>query len=334
MADISQITLPSGTTYDIKDTVARAGIASGGTFIIAWAGTSDPSSAEAKAKIPAGVVVKYGNNAERTGTLEASADTLKKFYLVKATDQSSNQEALDIYDEYVTVDNGENANPRYSWEKIGDTQVKLTAMVTNVTLNKQTSSVIGTDSTFTITQPVFKVTPNTTYIKTSPSQKKLQTTSLYGVKSGNNSTTTASKATAATNQTTVSGLTNSTNNSDLLADCSVSGEVLTIKAKKISTQTTTQFTFSDVTVPIRADEATTVADGTLVATSVTTNVGDTLMTGVSLATDESNATGRVQVATGTQVTASQTTNVGVAWNNKDAQTVLNNSTSLTVSHPN
>jgi hypothetical protein len=81
MADISQITLPSGTTYDIKDTVARAGVSSGGTFVIAWAGNSAPTVAN----IPKDVVVRYGNT-DYTGTKVASANDLKKFFLVAAKD--------------------------------------------------------------------------------------------------------------------------------------------------------------------------------------------------------------------------------------------------------
>ena len=55
MADISKITLPSGTTYNIKDEVAREAIAGGVSFIVAWDGASTP----VPANIPAGVVVTY-----------------------------------------------------------------------------------------------------------------------------------------------------------------------------------------------------------------------------------------------------------------------------------
>lgn len=51
MPDISKITLPSGTTYDIKDSVVREAIAGGVSFIIAWDGTGTPTVAN----IPAGV---------------------------------------------------------------------------------------------------------------------------------------------------------------------------------------------------------------------------------------------------------------------------------------
>ena len=68
MADISQITLPNGVTYDIKDTVARNMISGGVSFIIAWDGNSTP----VPANIPAGVTVTYNGNIY-TGTLSANS---------------------------------------------------------------------------------------------------------------------------------------------------------------------------------------------------------------------------------------------------------------------
>lgn len=149
MADISKITLPSGNTYDIKDAVAREAIAGGVSFIIAWDGNSTP----VVANIPNGVKVVY-NDVEYTGTL--SAETTGSgahaepgaFYLVKsATDPSS--QILDKYDEYVPV----GTTGSKTWEKIGDTEINLTDVVTGVTLSKSTDTAIGTDSTFTVTQP-------------------------------------------------------------------------------------------------------------------------------------------------------------------------------------
>ena len=344
MPDISQITLPSGTTYDIKDAAARAAI--NGTFTIAWNGTSTPVVED----IPAGVTVKY-NSTNYTGTKVADGTTLGSFYLVKAPSQGDNQETLDIYDEYVTVKNGNN----YFWEKIGDTQIKLTAVLTDVTLDKKTANVIGASSTFSITQPAFKVTPSSTYIKTTTSKEtvlkgvtksrsKLQTGTVIGVKSN---TTTASKATESTSQTTVKGLKASTSNADLLANCSVTGEVLTIGAKQLDTQTTTQFTFSDVTVPIKNDSASTFANGSLVSESVTTNVGDivvadvstpntdkiSMVSGVGLTTDATSGDGKVQVATNDQITPTLTTQVSIGWDSKDQQTVLMNTTDVVKSRP-
>ena len=142
MADISKITLPSGNTYDIKDATAREMISGGISFIIAWDGTSTPVAAD----IPAGVVVTY-NGTNYTGTLDADDATAGAFYLIKSTTQAGS--ILDVYDEYVPV----GTTGTKTWEKIGDTQLDLTDVVTDVSLSKSTDTVIGSDATFTITQP-------------------------------------------------------------------------------------------------------------------------------------------------------------------------------------
>ena len=150
MPDISKIRLPgSNTDYDIKDAVARQMISGGVTFIIAWDGASTP----VVANIPEGVVVKYnGTNYTGTLTAETTGDDphaqAGAFYLVKSSTAPSG-ETLDVYDEYVPVGV---AGAKF-WEKIGDTQLNLTDVVTGVSLSKQTDTVIGTDATFTITQP-------------------------------------------------------------------------------------------------------------------------------------------------------------------------------------
>lgn len=377
MADISQIKMPNNEIYNIKDTVARQSIAGNGTFVIAWAGTSDPSTDAAKALIPAGVKVKYGNNAQREGTLAASADTLKKFYLVKSS-TLPDSETLDIYDEYVTVQGGTTSSPTYSWEKIGDTQIKLSQVVTNVELSKKTATVVGTGAGLKVNQqPAFSVTPNATYVaaaatggnvsltptndnkadflqSVSPTSKKLQTTTVIGVQS---SVATASKATAADSQTTAKGTgTASTSTDAWLKGWSVSNEVLTISGVKMDTQTTTQYTFADVEVPKKNTSATTVANGSLVATSTTTNVGGTVVESVttgtsnkakalvslpapsvtqptiSLSTNNDGGTGQAEVAAPTAATASRTADVTIGWNGQDSKTVLLSTTDVSVTH--
>lgn len=147
MADISKITLPSGNTYDIKDATARSMIAGGVSFNIVWtatnyASTTAPTTAKL-AEIPAGVIVYYNNGASSaTGTLAASADTKGKFYLIYSKTQAGN---LDMFDEYATIESGSSL----IWEKIGDTQIDLSNVVTNVELNKQTDVVLGEGTTFT-----------------------------------------------------------------------------------------------------------------------------------------------------------------------------------------
>ena len=370
MAEISKIKLPSGNEYDIKDAVARQMIAGGVSFNIVWTQTDYASSTaptnDKLATIPAGVSVYYNNGASSsTGTLVASDDTVGKFYLIYSKTQSG---TLDMFDEYATITNGS----AKVWEKIGDTLIDLSGLVTNVTLNKSTDTVIGSDATFTVTQPTITlatdassgtgkvqvatgvsnttkylgatatggatawnskdaktaltgvktnntnvsatatgggaswnskdaktvltgVKTNNTNVKATASgggaawnskdaktvltsvtatQSNLATSTVTGVQA---STTTASKATAAATQTTATGGSNaSTTNTDWLKGISVSSECLTFGAATMATQSTTQFTFSNVTVPIKNTSATTVATGQLVASgggaTIATNV--------------------------------------------------------------
>ena len=155
---IDRITLPSGNTYyiadreirDVVDTLSQA-IAGGVAYIIAW----DGSAAPVVANIPAGVVVTY-NGTDYTGTLAANSAQAGAFYLVKSATQAGG--ALDKYDEYVPV--GDTGSK--TWEKIGDTQIDLSNVVTGVSLTKQTDTVIGTDATFTITQPTVELSTGAT----------------------------------------------------------------------------------------------------------------------------------------------------------------------------
>ena len=412
MADISKIKLPSGNEYDIKDAVARQMISGGVSFNIVWtaadyAATSAPADTKL-ATIPKGVTVYYNNGAgSAVGTLEAGNDTVGKFYLIYSKTQAG---TLDAFDEYVTV--GEETK---AWEKIGDTLIDLSGVVTNVTLNKSTDTVIGSDATFKVTQPtvtlsssattstgavgvVGSLSQSTSYIGASASgantawnskdaktvltgvsatktnvkatasgggtswkskdavtaitgvsatntnvkatasganttwkskdavtaitgvsatKSHLATSTIYGVGS---STTTASKATAGTSQTTATGAgTATTNNADWLKGCSVTDEVLTIGAASMNTQTTTQYTFSNVTVPIKNSSATTFATGSLatsggaeVATDVSASSTDSVIGAdatftitqptISLATGATAGTGVVSLATGVSAT--------------------------------
>ena len=385
MADISKIKLPSGNEYDIKDAVARQMIAGGVSFNIVWtateyASTSAPNAAKL-ATIPAGVNVYYNNGAAHaTGTLAASDDTIGKFYLIYSKTQAG---TLDAFDEYATI--GESTK---TWEKIGDTLIDLSGLVTDVTLNKQTDSAIGVDATFTVTQPTVVLATDTTsgtgkvqvatgasgttkYIgatatgggaawaskdtktvvtSVTASTSNLATSSVTGVQAA---TTTASKATAAASQITANGSgTATTENTDWLKGVSVANEVLTIGAAAMDTQATTQYTFVDVTVPIKNTATTTVATGQLVATgggaTIATNVSigssvdvigsNATLTNtqptIALAQNDSTATGRVGVITdvsaNTTYIKASAANGSVAWNNKDAITVLTSNTSITV----
>ncbi len=155
---IDRITLPSGNTYfiadreirDVVDILSQA-IAGGVAYIVTWDGTATP----VVANVPEGVVITY-NGTTYTGTLSADSAQPGAFYLVKSASQAGG--ALDVYDEYVPI----GASGEKTWEKIGDTQIDLSNVVTKVTLNKQTDTVIGTDATFTITQPTVALSTGAT----------------------------------------------------------------------------------------------------------------------------------------------------------------------------
>lgn len=285
---IEKITLPSGNSYwiadreirDVVETLSQT-VAGGVSYNIGWDGTSEP----VVGNIPAGVTVEY-NGTTYTGTMDANNATPGAFYLVKSATQTDK----DVYDEYVPV--GETGNK--TWELIGNTQAEISDLVTDVSLTKQTDTVIGTDATFNTSNVASSVTPTT---------QKLAVSSVTGVQSN---TTTASKATAGTAQTTATGSgTDSTVNTDWLKGVSVTNKVLSFGAATLDTQSTPQFTFSDVTVPIKAASATTVATG-----GVTTS-GD----GADVVTD---------VAVGNTVAAV------TGWNSKDSVTVLKNTTDVNV----
>lgn len=434
---ISKIKLPSTNEYYIKDAEAQAAIdslntavashsadiselqqmiAGGVSFNIVWtaadyASTTAPTTAKL-ATIPAGAVVYYSNGTKSaTGTLAAGETTIGKFYLVYSKTQAG---SLDIFDEYVTV--GESTK---SWEKIGDTQIDLSGVVTDVTLNKQTDTVIGSNATLSVTQPnvalsttsltnthpdgailllgsvangytyltgtatggitqwnskdsrtvltgvktnntnvsatatgggadwnskdsktvLTGVKTNNTNIKAtasgggadwdskdtqtvltgvktnntnvkatatgggaswnskdtktvvtsvSASTSNLGTTTVYGVQS---TTTSASKASAAQSQTTATGGgTATTDNTDWLKGVSVSSECLIIGAAAMNTQSTTQYTFSDVTVPIKNTATTTVATGQLVASGGGATIATNVSIGSSVDVIGNNAT--------------------------------------------
>jgi hypothetical protein len=132
--EISKITLPSGTTYSIKDEIARQMASAGVSFTISTSAANTPKD------------VTWDNDGTTiTGTLVASASTTGIFYLVKA----STEGGKDIYAEYVTVKNG-NA---YLWEKIGTTDIDLSdlgnlAYKDNVSVNVKPEGTVSTP-TFT-----------------------------------------------------------------------------------------------------------------------------------------------------------------------------------------
>lgn len=106
---ISQVTIPDGSTYKIKDTSAWGKI--GDLYSIINQGALELVVLQPSELLP-----------------NASADTMGKIYL--KPDTTHNPSTNDVFDEYVTVDKGSSANPRYVWEKIGNTDVNLSNYAT------------------------------------------------------------------------------------------------------------------------------------------------------------------------------------------------------------
>ena len=195
MPDISKIKLPgSNETYNIKDATAREMISGGVSFEIAWSASDYASStkpAGAEPRVPYGITVYYNNGAKSVvGQLPADESAKGKFYLIYSNTSAGDH---DLYDEYIVVQQGSGEYATYSWEKIGDTQIDLSDVVTDVSLSKSTDivlgesttfsnasssvsfsggttdKVLGEDTTFTATDPAITVTPETKYIKATAS---------------------------------------------------------------------------------------------------------------------------------------------------------------------
>ena len=112
---IWQLTLPSGSVYDVEDKVARQAASHGIAFIKCTSASDTPY----------GVTWDDGGTTI-TGTLVASDTTEGAFYLVPTTTQSGK----DIFSEYITVEDGVDPNITYSWEKIGTTDIDLSVLGT------------------------------------------------------------------------------------------------------------------------------------------------------------------------------------------------------------
>ena len=352
---IEQITLPSGNTYyiadrEIRDVVDALSdtIAGGVSYIVAWDGTAAP----VVANIPAGVTVNY-NGTDYTGTLTANNATPGAFYLVKSSTQVS---GTDKYDEYVPVGN----TGSKTWEKIGDTQIDLSDVVTEVTLNKQTDTVIGTDATFTITQPTVALATGATAgagvvsVATGISSatatgggaawnskdSKTVVTSYPGVTgSAASSVTPTTKKLATTTVTGVSGSTTpsvvqgrtsqttatgagaaSTTNTDWLKGVSVSNGVLTIGAATMNTQTT-----YSANAPAQITVPTAASSATTVATGATTTSGS----GAAIVTDvEVGDTVTVLTGLGTPNTATVIGTSATLTNTQPTITVTPSTTNI------
>ena len=351
---IEKITLPSGNSYwiadreirDVVDTLSQT-VAGGVSYNIGW----DGSSAPVVGNIPAGVVVEYGGQSY-TGTLDANNATPGAFYLVKSTTQTDN----DVYDEYVPVGDAGSK----TWELIGNTQADLSDLVTNVTLTKQTDTVIGTDATFTITQPTVSLSTGATAgtgvvsVATGISSasasgggaawnskdSKTVVTSYPGVTgsaassvtpttkklatttvTGVSGSTTPSVVQGRTSQTTATGgATNSTTNTDWLKGVSVTNKVLTFGAATPTTQTT-----YSANAPGTITVPTAAGSATTVATGATTTSGS----GADVVTDvEVGDTVTVLTGLGTPNTATVVGTSATFTNTQPTITVTPSTTNI------
>lgn len=280
MPEISQIKLPSGNVYDIKDATARRLIANGTTKTIAWKGDAIPVVAD----IPAGVVVTY-NGTDYTGTLAASSAAKNALYLVYNTDSEDNN---DVYDEYAVVNTGTELSPTYAWEKIGSTKVDLSGL--GALAYKDNVSPSGLDTFVKSYTGATSKMETTNVSEVSHTSKKMQTTSVPNVASVGSA---ATWAFAMGTDNTGSG---GADESETLIISGANGAAPTLGP------------------PITA------ATGNLVETSETSNVGDSLVDAVTetsktVATGSLDANGggaSVMTGLGTPTTAQAVTGIAVS----------------------
>lgn len=351
---IEKITLPSGNSYwiadreirDVVDTLSQT-VAGGVSYNVGWDGTSAPIVGN----IPAGITVEYEGQTY-TGTLDANNATPGAFYLVKSATQTEN----DVYDEYVPVGN----TGSKTWELIGNTQADLSDLVTAVSLTKQTDTVIGTDATFTITQPTVALSTGATAgtgvvsVATGISSatasgggaawnskdSKTVITSYPGVTgsaassvtpttkklatttvTGVSGSTTPSVIQGRTSQTTATGgATASTTNTDWLKGVSVANKVLTFGAATPATQTT-----YSANAPGTITVPTAASSATTVATGATTTTGS----GADIVTDvEVGDTVTVLTGLGTPNTATVVGTSATFTNTQPTITVTPSTTNI------
>lgn len=149
MAEISKITLPSGSSYDLKDAVARDAIGRLNSF--------EYKVCTSVSDTPQGVTWKSGSTTI-TGTLVASSSTLNKIYLVPSENGTK-----DIFDEYITVNT---TGSTYVWEMFGNTDVHLSDLGA---LAKKNSASGSYTPEGTVSQPTFTGTEKSVSVSGTPS---------------------------------------------------------------------------------------------------------------------------------------------------------------------
>ena len=282
--------------------------------------------------------------------MSADSAQVGAFYLVKSSTITS-EGANDAYDEYVPV----GATGSKTWEKIGDTQIDLSDVVTGVTLNKQTDSVLGDGTTFTLTSGSVThgtlsghttavvtgyASPSTdTFVKSvsAETNKKLVTTTVPNV-TGNTSVTipnvTGNTSVTIPNVTSAGTASNwsftmgdgENADTETLVISGGNGTAPTLGDALTATNTTlgTDLSASKVTL----GTAITVATGSTDANGT----GDSIVTGVTIGSSANAITGLGTASTADAVTSMPTSTVGtgITVGTNDKVTVLTDSTSINV----
>lgn len=333
MADISKITLPSGTTYDIKDAVARQMISGGISFVIAWDGLAEPNISE----IPTGVTIIY-NDQLYAGALTPSQATVGYIFLVKAQNVNAttpDDKPLDYFIEYVTVGDT-TATGGYIWEQLGTTDIEIPSY----SLDRQTVNVIGENSTFTITQPTIALATDT-----SSGTGKVQVVSgitsasasgdSVSAVTGYSSTTsdTFLKSVKVTSQPTVSLTANT---------ATATGRITYVESQGSATTTKLSASASGGAVSASGDNVTAITalgtpstDSAIKSITPTTNkLVTTTVTGVSGSTTASKVTAGTSQTTISGFTASTTSNYDSSTDILKGATVSNETLILGAYKPN
>ena len=213
---ISQVKLPSGSTYWFKDDDARANITTLNTAVEALGNPFTYTVSTNAATTPAGVSAQYGSSTV-TGTLTASATTENKIYLVPEVGVQAGS-----YNEYITIKVGST----YQWEKIGSTAADFGTLAgkngVDVTVNYDKANANTGNSATTVNTGSTSITPAGTVSQPTFTGTKA-TITVSGTASG--AATVAINATGVAKNYTPAGTVAAPTFTGTQANISISGDV-------------------------------------------------------------------------------------------------------------
>lgn len=133
---VQSIQQSNGKISKVNNSSVTIPVADGGTVISTnnrlvttdWLNTSIQSKFDYTISNSAGTTPNVTNLDGTQGTLSPSATTMYKIYLV----HHPHTESSDVYDEWITIDKGASASPRYQWEKLGHTDVDFSDIVDHI----------------------------------------------------------------------------------------------------------------------------------------------------------------------------------------------------------